>query len=103
MPLSALSLPDLSWLSAVTPLDQLFAASAATLLIALVLGRWRIAGPLLVIGYGVQFWLLLQTGTLLGEPMTADLSLSVLGQPLSWRYDALSWFFAMISIGAGFA
>jgi len=103
MPLSALSLPDLSWLNALTPLDQLFAASAATLLIALLLGRWRITGPLLVIGYGIQFWLLLQTGTLLGEPMTADLSFSVLGQPLTWRYDALSWFFAMISIGAGFA
>ena len=93
---------DLSQLSALTPLDLLFLASAATLLLALLLGRWRIAGPLLAIGYGVQFWLLLETGTLLGEPMTADLSLRILGQQLGWRYDALSWFFAMISIGAGF-
>jgi len=86
-----------------TPLDLLLLASAATLLTALVLGRWRLAGPLLVLGYGLQFWLLLRTGTLGGEPMQAALSLSVLGQPMHWRYDALSWFFAMISLSAGFA
>ena len=86
-----------------TPLDLLLLASAATLLAALVLGRWRLAGPLLVLGYGLQFWLLLRTGTLGGEPMQAALSLSVLGQPMHWRYDALSWFFAMISLSAGFA
>lgn len=92
----------IDWLGSLTPLDLLFLASAATLLLALLLGRWRIAGPLLTIGYGVQFWLLLTTNTLLGEPMTADLSLTILGQQIGWRYDALSWFFAMISIGAGF-
>jgi len=98
-----MTLPDLALSASTTPLDLLFLASATTVLLALVIGRWRIAGPLLVLGYGLQFWLLLQTGTLLGAPMTADFSLTLLGQPMTWRYDALSWFFAMITIGAGFA
>ncbi|MCG6940524.1 MAG: NADH dehydrogenase subunit [Thiohalocapsa sp.] len=105
MQLPALPLPVLPTLSppvGLTPLDLLFAAAAATLLLALLLGRWRIAGPLLVIGYAMQFWLLLQTGTLHGAPMTAATSFEILGHALTWRYDALSWFFAMITIGAGF-
>ncbi|WP_295882238.1 proton-conducting transporter membrane subunit [uncultured Thiohalocapsa sp.] len=105
MQLPALPLPALPALplpGALTPLDLLFAAAAATLLLALLLGRWRMAGPLMVMGYGVQFWLLLETGTLRGEPMTAAMRFEILGHALGWRYDALSWFFAMITIGAGF-
>lgn len=90
-------------LSALTALDWLFAVSAATLAAALIIGRWRSSGPVLVVGYGIQFLLLLATGTLFGAPLTATIGLEVLGQPILWRYDALSWFFAMITLGAAFA
>ncbi|MGD2082753.1 MAG: proton-conducting transporter membrane subunit, partial [Chromatiales bacterium] len=61
-----------------------------------------LAGPLLVVLYGAQLAALVYSGTLSGEPVTASFGVRVLGQPMHWRYDALSWFFAMISIGAGF-
>jgi NADH-quinone oxidoreductase subunit M len=105
MQLPALPLPALPTLplpGTLTPLDLMFGAAAATLLLAILLGRWRIAGPLLTLGYALQFWLLLETGTLRGEPMAAALGFDILGHGLGWRYDALSWFFAMITIGAGF-
>ena len=85
-----------------TSLDLLFSVSGLTLVVALVFGRWRLTAPLLVILYGVQFVALLQTGTLFGDPVTASFGITVLDQPMHWRYDALSWFFAMITIGAGF-
>ena len=85
-----------------TSLDLLFFVSGLTLVVALVCGRWRLTAPLLVILYAVQFAALLQTGTLFGDPVTASFGITVLDQPMHWRYDALSWFFAMITIGAGF-
>lgn len=99
MPLSLIGSP----IEALTPLDLLFIASGATLLAALILGRWRRAAPLFVVGYGLQFWALLATGALFGEPVASSFVVTVLGQPMTWHYDALSWFFAMITIGAGFA
>ena len=85
-----------------TSLDILFAVSAATLIVALVLGRLRLAGPLLVLLYAAQFAALMLTDTLNGAPVASSLLITVLDQPMTWRYDALSWFFAMITIGAGF-
>jgi NADH-quinone oxidoreductase subunit M len=86
-----------------TPVDLLFLVSAATVIVALILGRLRLAAPLLVAGYALQFALLLETNTLIGTPITAALTLEVLGHPIHWRYDAVSWFFAMITIGSAFA
>jgi formate hydrogenlyase subunit 3/multisubunit Na+/H+ antiporter MnhD subunit len=85
-----------------TSLDLLFLASGLTLVLAIVIGRMRLAGPLLVILYGVQFATLIHTNTLFGDPVMASFGITVLDQPMHWRYDALSWFFAMITIGAGF-
>ncbi len=85
-----------------TSLDLLFLVSGLTLVVALAAGRWRLAGPLLVVLYGAQFAALIHTGTLFGDPVTASFGVTVLDQPMHWRYDALSWFFAMITIGAGF-
>lgn len=97
----------LNWLASaesMTTLDWLFIASVLTLATALVFGRWRFAGTALVACYGVQFALLLATDSLLGPPMQAKLiAFEVLGQPIQWQYDALSWFFAMITLGAAFA
>ena len=85
-----------------TSLDLLFLVSGLTLVVALAFGRWRLTGPLLVVLYGAQFAALVHTGTLFGDPVTASFGVTVLDQPMHWRYDALSWFFAMITIGAGF-
>lgn len=85
-----------------TSLDLLFLVSGLTLVVALVLGRQRVTAPLLVVLYAAQFVALIQTGALFGDPVTASFAITVLDQPMHWRYDALSWFFAMITIGAGF-
>ena len=84
-----------------TSLDILFLISGATLLAALVLGRLRLAAPLLVILYAAQFGALINTDTLFGDPVASSWSITVLDQPMDWRYDALSWFFALITIGSG--
>ncbi len=83
-----------------TSLDILFLVSGATLLFALVFGRLRLAAPLLVLLYGAQLWALLETDTLFGEPVASSWLITVLDQPMDWRYDALSWYFAIITIGS---
>jgi NADH-quinone oxidoreductase subunit M len=88
--------------TSLTPLDTLFLVSGLNLVLMLLVGRMRIAGPLSVVLYGAQFAALIATGTLFGDPVTSSFVFSVLDQPMHWRYDALSWFFAMITIGAGF-
>lgn len=84
-----------------TSLDILFLVSGATLLVALLLGRLRVAGPLLVLLYVAQFWALIRTNTLFGDPVASSWLITVLDQPMDWRYDALSWLFAMVTIGSG--
>ena len=84
-----------------TSLDTLFLVSGATLLAALLLGRLRPASSLLVLLYAAQFWALIETDALFGDPVASSWMITVLDQPMDWRYDALSWFFAMITIGAG--
>jgi formate hydrogenlyase subunit 3/multisubunit Na+/H+ antiporter MnhD subunit len=84
-----------------TSLDLLFLVSGLTLTVALALGRQRLTGTLLVLLYGAQLAALIDTGTLFGESVRASFGITVLDQPMHWRYDALSWFFALITIGAG--
>ncbi|MBS1202719.1 MAG: formate hydrogenlyase subunit 3/multisubunit Na+/H+ antiporter, MnhD subunit, partial [Chromatiaceae bacterium] len=85
-----------------TPLDTLFLVSALTLGLMLLIGRMRIAGPASVVLYGAQFAALIATGTLFGDPVASSFVLTVLDQTMHWRFDSLSWFFAMITIGAAF-
>jgi formate hydrogenlyase subunit 3/multisubunit Na+/H+ antiporter MnhD subunit len=98
-PLSLIGVPTES----LTSLDLLFASSAATLLVALVFGRWRRAAPVLVAGYALQLWALIGTGVLNGPPVASSAVVNVLGAPMTWHYDALSWFFAMITIASALA
>lgn len=83
-----------------TPLDQLFLASGLSFLALLFVGHLRIAGTLATLLYTLQFALLINTGALHGEAVPASLTVTVLDQPMTWRYDALSWFFALITLGA---
>ncbi|MEJ2454184.1 MAG: proton-conducting transporter membrane subunit [Candidatus Thiodiazotropha sp.] len=85
-----------------TPLDELLLYSGATVLVALLLGRRLAAGWMVTILYGVQLLGLLKMASLGygGTPISSSLSFQVLGQTLSWRFDALSWFFALITLGS---
>jgi NADH-quinone oxidoreductase subunit M len=87
----------------VTSLDLLFLFSGATLVTALLIGRRRAAAPLLVLLYGLQLWALYGTDALFGEPVFSSWRIRILvDQTMSWRYNAVSWFFAMLAIGAAF-
>ncbi|MBV2089471.1 MAG: NADH dehydrogenase subunit [Candidatus Thiodiazotropha sp. (ex Ctena orbiculata)] len=83
-------------------LDELLIFSAATVLVALILGRGLAVGWMVTILYGGQLLVLLKMAALGygGNPIASELSLSVMGQDLSWRFDALSWFFALITLVA---
>ncbi len=85
-----------------TPLDELLLFSGATVLVALLLGRRLAAGWMVTILYGMQLLGLLKLASLGygGEPVAASLSFEVLDQRLAWRFDALSWFFALITLGS---
>ena len=86
-----------------SPLDQLLGVSAVTVIAMLLFGNVRSAGWWAVALYAVQAGvLLLMSGLGYGslQLVTSGLEISVLDQVLHWRFDALSWFFALITLGA---
>lgn len=87
-----------------TSLDELLLVSAATLLTALLLGRWKAVGWVMTILYGVQLLVLIKMASLGhgAEAITASWQTQVMGQTLSWRLDALGWFFSLITVVAAF-
>ncbi|MCU7931734.1 MAG: NADH dehydrogenase subunit [Candidatus Thiodiazotropha sp. (ex Codakia rugifera)] len=85
-----------------TPLDELLLFSGATLLVALILGRGLAAGWMVTILYGGQLLTLIKMAAL-GYSDTiihASINFEIMGQSLSWRFDALSWFFALITVAS---
>jgi NADH-quinone oxidoreductase subunit M len=85
-----------------TSVDILLLLSASTLLAAMVLGCSRWVAPVLVVLYAAQFWALMQVDAPAGSPVFSSWKLTILGQSIGWRYNALSWYFAMVPIGAAF-
>ncbi|MEW8265083.1 MAG: proton-conducting transporter membrane subunit [Candidatus Thiodiazotropha sp.] len=85
-----------------TLLDELLLFSGATLLVALFIGRGLAAGWMVTILYGGQLLALLKMAVLGygGGTIASSLSFEIMGQELSWRFDGLSWFFALITIGS---
>lgn len=83
-----------------TALDLLLVVSALTALALLALGHLRAAGILAPALYAAQLLLLLGMGLPADSPVPSSLHLTVLDQPMTWRYDALSWLFAVITVGA---
>ena len=69
-----------------TPLDQLFLASGLSFLALLFVGQLRIAGTLATLLYTLQFALLINTGALHGEAVPASFAVTVLDQPMTWKY-----------------
>ncbi|MBI1282742.1 MAG: NADH dehydrogenase subunit [Thiobacillus sp.] len=78
------------------PLDLLFLVAAFNLLAMLLAGSWRGAGILATVLYGVQLLILSQ----MGETTTASFIFSGFGFNLGWRFDALSWLFAVITVAS---
>ncbi|MEN8176542.1 MAG: proton-conducting transporter membrane subunit, partial [Pseudomonadota bacterium] len=86
------------------PLDQLLLVSALTVLATAVTGRLKVAGWIATALYAGQLLVLVSMGSLgyAGGELSSALGITVLGQELGWRFDALSWYFALITIGAAF-
>ena len=87
-----------------TALDLLFLLSALTALVSLGLGRRPALGWVVTVLYGAQLLALLQIsglgyGSL--QLVESGFRMSFMDQELRWGFDALSWFFALITIGAG--
>jgi len=87
-----------------TPLDLLLLIAAFTVVVMLVSGQLRsIAGENAVALYAAQGLALLPMaglgyGTVAEVP--ASISIPIMQHTLHWRFDGLSWFFALITIGA---
>jgi len=86
-----------------TALDNLLLMSAFTALFALLSGNRPTAGSNLTVLYGGQcLALALMAGLGYGgsASIASSLSFDILGHALHWRFDGLSWFFAVITVGA---
>ena len=85
-----------------TALDHLLLLSALTAVVALVAGKLRAAGWVLTALYAAQGLVLVQMADLGYAAQVVDSSLrfQVLGHGLHWHFDSLSWFFAMLTLGA---
>ncbi|MEA3413702.1 MAG: proton-conducting transporter membrane subunit [Pseudomonadota bacterium] len=82
--------------------DLLLAVAALTAVVVLIAGNTRAGGWLATLGYALQFGVLSRMAGLgYGEPaIESALHFDVFGWSLFWRYTALSWFFAIITVGA---
>ncbi len=87
-----------------TPLDHLLLLSALTAVFTLAAGNIRSAGWIATLLYAAQGLALVKMWGMGYGPEVADSSISfqLLGQTMHWRFDSLSWFFALITVGAGF-
>ena len=86
-----------------TPLDQLLLLSGLTVLAVFMLGNRPFTGWGATMLYALQGVALLQmSGLGYGElqGIESSLSFQVLGHGLHWGFDGLSWYFALITIGA---
>jgi NADH-quinone oxidoreductase subunit M len=88
-----------------TPLDPLLLLSGLTVVAVMLSGNRQATGwsaTLLYAGQGVA--LLLMSGLGYGSLQSIDSSVTfqVLGHDLHWRFNGLSWFFALITLGAAF-
>jgi len=88
-----------------TPLDQLLLLSGLSVLAIWLIGNRQISGWSATLFYAIQGVALLRmSGLAYGEVQGIEsaVTLQVLEHALHWRFDGLSWFFALITIGAAF-
>ena len=87
----------------ITQLDFLLLLAVVAVPAMLVTGNTRRAGFNAVALYTIQlFALLFMSGLGYGttESVEASIDINVLNQTLHWRFNAVSWFFAVITVGA---
>ena len=88
-----------------TLLDQLLLLSGLTVLAILLIGNRQISGWSATLFYAIQGAALLRmSGLGYGEVQGIEsaVSFQVLDHALHWRFDGLSWYFALITLGAAF-
>jgi NADH-quinone oxidoreductase subunit M len=79
-------------------LDLLLLLSLATVVAAALVGRDRPGGWVMLGFYCAQLVALFALDP--AAESHARLELTLLGEALTWRFDGLSWFFAMVTLGA---
>jgi NADH-quinone oxidoreductase subunit M len=90
----------------VNALDTLLIIALLTAVVTFVMGNRPAAGWTATLLYAVQLAVLLSVAGLVygnggdGTSIESALTFQVLGNHLHWRFDALSWFFASITLGA---
>ena len=85
-----------------TSLDQLLLVSLLSVFLTLLLGSQRWAGWMNALLYLIQtgFVLNLSAQGYGSAAVPSSISLQVFGHTLGWQFDALSWFFALITVVA---
>jgi NADH-quinone oxidoreductase subunit M len=85
-----------------TSLDQLLLLSLLTVAVVALVGNHRFGGWIATLLYVGQAALLLPMAGLgySAGGVDSTFTMDVLGQALHWRFDSLSWFFALITLGA---
>jgi len=88
-----------------TLLDGLVLLALITALVPLIGGRLKMIGWVTAILFAGQMLLIILMGQLGygGGEIPSSFKLMIFGQPLGWRFDGLSWFFALVTIGAALA
>jgi len=84
-------------------LDVLFISSAVSVLFVLLLSRTTLIDKLAPVLYAVLFIILINMSSsgYGGDTITSAFNPEFLGLTLHWRYDAVSWFFSIITVGIG--
>ena len=85
-----------------TPPDLLLSAATLTVLLVFVAGNYRATGWLATAGYTLQFVVLMQMAGLgYGDAgIDSAVRFELFGWALHWQYNALSWYFALITVAA---
>lgn len=78
------------------PLDLLLLSGLATVVLAIGMSGFAAGRIILTMMYAVQLVMLIQIDPAVST--VSDFSITVLGQIMSWQFDGLSWFFAIITI-----
>ncbi len=83
-----------------TVLDDLLLFTALASVAIIALRRFASISKFSVVVYALATVLLIKMSALGygGEPVYSSFTVNVLGQILQWRFDALSWFFALITL-----
>lgn len=84
-------------------LDQLFLISAVAVIAVIVMNRSAWISKLSPVIYALQLFILIKMSSLGygGEIIHSSYTLTILGESLQWRFDAVSWFFAIITVATG--